>query len=51
MSTGDEPAHPPEDTRSPAQVSFSLLEQAADAAMTYFYAQLFAMDAEIRATI
>jgi len=34
---------------NPAQVSFWLLESAADAAMTYFYAQLFAMDAEIRA--
>src|SRR5712691_13471921 len=35
--------------RNPAQVSFWLLEPAADAAMTYFYAQLFAMDTEIRA--
>src|SRR5689334_16000909 len=34
--------------RNPAQVSFWLLEPVADAAMTYFYAQLFAMDAEIR---
>jgi len=33
----------------PAQPSFFLLEQDADAAMTYFYGQLFAMDAEIRA--
>ena len=33
----------------PAQRSFFLLEQDADAAMTYFYGQLFAMDAEIRA--
>jgi NAD(P)H-flavin reductase len=32
-----------------AQRSFFLLEQDADAAMTYFYGQLFAMDAEIRA--
>jgi hypothetical protein len=35
--------------RNPAQVSFWLLEPAADAAMTYFYAQLFARDAEIPA--
>jgi ferredoxin-NADP reductase len=35
--------------RNPAQVSFWLLEPVADAAMTYFYAQLFAMDTEIRA--
>jgi NAD(P)H-flavin reductase/hemoglobin-like flavoprotein len=34
---------------NPAQVSFWLLEPVADAAMTYFYAQLFTMDAEIRA--
>jgi NAD(P)H-flavin reductase/hemoglobin-like flavoprotein len=33
----------------PAQRSFFLLEQDADAAMTHFYGQLFAMDAEIRA--
>src|SRR5579864_909140 len=33
----------------PAERSFFLLEPAADAAMTYFYGQLFAMDAEIRA--
>lgn len=33
----------------PAQRSFFLVEQDADAAMTYFYGQLFAMDAEIRA--
>ena len=32
-----------------AQRSFFLLEEDADAAMTYFYGQLFAMDAEIRA--
>jgi NAD(P)H-flavin reductase/hemoglobin-like flavoprotein len=32
-----------------AQRSFFLLEQDADAAMTYFYGQLFAMDGEIRA--
>ena len=36
-------------SRNPAQVSFFLLEQAADAAMTYFYGQLFLMDTEIRA--
>ena len=30
--------------RNPAQVSFFLLEPTADAAMTYFYGQLFAMD-------
>jgi len=36
-------------SRNPAQVSFWLLEPVADAAMTYFYAQLFAMDTEIRA--
>src|SRR5271169_7115698 len=35
--------------QNPAQVSFWLLEPAADAAMTYFYGQLFAMDSEIRA--
>jgi ferredoxin-NADP reductase/hemoglobin-like flavoprotein len=35
--------------RSPAQVSLWLLEPVADAAMTYFYAQLFTMDNEIRA--
>jgi NAD(P)H-flavin reductase/hemoglobin-like flavoprotein len=35
--------------RNPAQLSFFLLESAADAAMTYFYGQLFVMDTEIRA--
>src|SRR5271169_458785 len=35
--------------QNPAQVSFWLLEPAADAAMTYFYGQLFAMDTEIGA--
>ena len=35
--------------RNPAQVSLFLLEPTADAAMTYFYGQLFAMDTEIRA--
>ena len=59
MSAGDEPADRtggfPEPNgsadavRNPAQVSFWLLEPAADAAMTYFYGQLFAMDTEIRA--
>src|SRR5260370_41185230 len=59
MSAGDEsarqnvgvpaPSRPGEAIRNPAQVSFWLLEPAADAAMTYFYAQLFAMDTEIRA--
>jgi NAD(P)H-flavin reductase/hemoglobin-like flavoprotein len=34
---------------NPAQVSLSALEPVADAAMTYFYGQLFAMDTEIRA--
>jgi NAD(P)H-flavin reductase/hemoglobin-like flavoprotein len=34
---------------SPAQVSFLLLEPVADAAMAYFYGQLFAMDTEIAA--
>lgn len=34
---------------SPAQASFSRLESAADAAMTYFYGQLFAMEPEIAA--
>jgi NAD(P)H-flavin reductase/hemoglobin-like flavoprotein len=33
----------------PVERSFFLLEPAANAAMTYFYGQLFAMDAEIRA--
>src|ERR1700676_1050406 len=59
MSAGDEPANqteglpaptgPGDAARNPAQVSFWLLEPAADAAMTYFYGQLFAMDTEIRA--
>jgi hypothetical protein len=59
MSAGDESARPAEGLlapnspgeplRNPAQVSFWLLEPVADAAMTYFYAQLFAMDTEIRA--
>ena len=59
MSAGDEsgrqtegprrPAGPGDAVRNPAQVSFWLLEPATDAAMTYFYAQLFAMDTEIRA--
>ncbi len=35
--------------KSPAQAAFSLLEPVADAAMTYFYGQLFAMDTEIAA--
>ena len=42
------PTGPGDAVRNPAQVSFWLLEPAADAAMTYFYAQLFAMDTEIR---
>ncbi len=59
MSVGDEsarqaegsptPTGPGDAVRNPVQVSFWLLEPAADAAMTYFYAQLFAMDTEIRA--
>src|SRR5712691_1319873 len=59
MSAGDEsarqnvgiptPSRPGDAIRNPAQVSFWLLEPAVDAAMTYFYAQLFAMDTEIRA--
>ena len=36
-------------TGNPAQASLFLLEPTADAAMTYFYGQLFAMDSEIRA--
>ena len=58
MSAGNESARQTEGSsgpaglsdavRNPAQVSFWLLEPAADAAMTYFYAQLFAMDTEIR---
>jgi hemoglobin-like flavoprotein len=43
------PNSPADAVRNPAQVSFWLLEPVADAAMTYFYAQLFAMDTEIRA--
>lgn len=59
MSVGHGPAHPGEHlpgpngtgaaVRDPAQGSFFLLEPTADAAMTYFYGQLFAMDHEIRA--
>jgi hypothetical protein len=60
VSAGDGSAHYDEDpsgpnhrtgdaVRNPAQVSFFLLEPTADAAMTYFYGQLFAMDTEIRA--
>jgi hypothetical protein len=59
ISAGDEstrpaeglpaPNSPADAVRNPAQVSFWLLEPVADAAMTYFYAQLFAMDTEIRA--
>jgi NAD(P)H-flavin reductase/hemoglobin-like flavoprotein len=37
------------DGEDPVQSSFSLLEPVADAAMTYFYGQLFAMDSEITA--
>jgi len=58
MSAGDESAHhdqgfpapngPGEPARNPARVSLSLLEPNADAAMTYFYGQLFAMDTEAR---
>jgi hypothetical protein len=43
------PNSPADAVRNPAQVSFWLLEPVADAAMTYFYAQLLAMDTEIRA--
>ena len=43
------PKVPADAVRNPAQVSFWLLEPVADAAMTYFYGQLFAMDTEIRA--
>jgi len=43
------PGSPGDPALNPAQVSFWLLEPVADAAMTYFYAQLFTMDAEIRA--
>jgi NAD(P)H-flavin reductase/hemoglobin-like flavoprotein len=59
LSAGDGSPHleeefvPPQGTvdsvLDPARRSFFLLEQDADAAMTYFYGQLFAMDAEIRA--
>lgn len=59
ISAGDEsarlaeglpaPNSPADAVQNPAQVSFWLLEPVADAAMTYFYAQLFAMDTEIRA--
>jgi hypothetical protein len=59
IPAGDESARPDEGlpasnspadaVRNPAQVSFWLLEPVSDAAMTYFYAQLFAMDTEIRA--
>src|SRR5580698_10022327 len=34
---------------NPVRASFRMLESRADAAMTYFYGQLFAMDHEIRA--
>ncbi len=34
---------------NPAQASLLLLQPTSDAAMTYFYGQLFAMDTEIRA--
>jgi hypothetical protein len=57
MSAGGESAHqadgfpapngPGDSHSNPAQISFWLLEPAADAAMTYFYGQLFAMDTEI----
>jgi hypothetical protein len=43
------PKVPADAVGNPAQVSFWLLEPVADAAMTYFYAQLLAMDTEIRA--
>src|SRR5690348_14231187 len=43
------PGSPGDPARNPALVSFWLLEPVADAAMTYFYAQLFTMDTEIRA--
>ena len=43
------PNSPADAVRNPAQVSFWLLEPVADAALTYFYAELFAMDTEIRA--
>jgi NAD(P)H-flavin reductase/hemoglobin-like flavoprotein len=59
MSAGDEtanqtedrpaPSNPSDAVRNPAQVSFWPLGLAADAAMTYFYGQVFAMDAEIGA--
>ncbi len=54
LPAGDEPAKQTETlpalsdsgdaVRNPAQVSFWLLEPAADAAMTYFYGQVFAID-------
>jgi len=43
------PADQGEPEGNPALLSFSLLEPAADAAMTYFYGQLFAMEPEIAA--
>src|SRR5579875_2118052 len=46
---GPAPHGPGAAPRSPAQGSFFPLEPVADAAMTYFYGQLFAMDGEIRA--
>jgi hemoglobin-like flavoprotein len=56
MPAGNEPAdqsegspNPGDAVRNPAQVSFWRLEPVADAAMTYFYAQLFAIDSEIGA--
>jgi NAD(P)H-flavin reductase/hemoglobin-like flavoprotein len=59
LSAGDGSPHheeefvPPQGTvdsvLDPVRRSFFLLERDADAAMTYFYGQLFAMDAEIRA--
>jgi NAD(P)H-flavin reductase/hemoglobin-like flavoprotein len=55
MPAGDDPAQgerapaPAVGVPDPVQVSFWRLEADADAAMTYFYAQLFAMDTEIRA--
>jgi NAD(P)H-flavin reductase/hemoglobin-like flavoprotein len=45
VSVGD----PGETEGNPALTSFSLLAPAADAAMTYFYGQLFAMDTETAA--
>jgi NAD(P)H-flavin reductase/hemoglobin-like flavoprotein len=43
------PAGQDEPEGNPALLPFSLLEPVADAAMTYFYGQLFAMDQEIAA--